>query len=594
MQASSAALETAPALPGMVVDIDRRKEIHNLHFAITQSVRNSYSVWLTTLFITMPAWTKTPAWLWIGWLVAVGLAYAARVKALQPAQDLDTVAAAPEAWSRRLVWWTLGAGAAAATGPIVLYPGLGDISRMFICMLYCCWLAGAMSSLGPRPRLFAAYAVIFTGGVSLGWLRTDSAFVGEILGMLALYAVVVSGFARSFARQINEGVEIRFINERLVQQLTLAREAAEKSSEAKSRFLAVASHDLRQPLHAVTLLNGMLARPQPPERIEEISRQMGRSLVTLERLFGSVLDFSKIEADKIKPEFAWHPLEPLLEQLEHEYAAQAAQKGLTLRVQTLPLALHTDAQLLERVLRNLVENAIKFTERGTIVVAAEQRPHGLALSVTDTGPGIPANLRDDIFQEYYQSTGEKSAAGLGLGLAIVRRLAAMLGLAVSVHDSDPHGARFEIAVGDAARVRPFSQAEAQAQESTRDELDLRGYFVVYVEDDASAREALQLLLADWGCKSVIAPSLQEALQMLQGHGTPDVVLSDFSLREGQTGIEVIEEMRKRYGPVAGAILTGETSAMQRRLAGELEYPVLGKPVTARELRSLLEVFKGIG
>jgi signal transduction histidine kinase/CheY-like chemotaxis protein len=460
-------------------------------------------------------------------------------------------------------------------------------------MPFCCWLAGAMSSLGARPRLFAGYAAIFTVGLSLGWLRTDSAFMVEIMVMLALYTVVVSGFARSFARQINEGVEIRFINERLVQQLTLAREAAEKSSEAKSRFLAVASHDLRQPLHAVTLLNGMLARPQPPDRIEEISRQMGRSLVTLERLFGSVLDFSKIEADKIKPEFAWHPLAPLLEQLALDYAAQAAQKGLTLRVQALPLALYTDAQLLERILRNLVENAIKFTERGTIAVTAQEGPQGLVLSVSDTGPGIPANLRDDIFQEYYQSAGEKSAAGLGLGLAIVKRLATMLGLAVSVHDSAPQGARFEIAA-DAPRVRPFSEAEAQAQESAHEELDLRGYFVVYVEDDASAREALQLLLADWGCKSVIAPSLQEALQMLEGRGTPDVVLSDFSLREGQTGIDVIEEMRKRYGPVAGAILTGETSAMQRRLAGELEYPVLSKPVTARELRSLLEVFKGIG
>ena len=591
MQASSTALDIAPAPPG--IDIDRRKEIHNLHFAISQSVRNSYSVWFITLFITLPAWTKTPVWLWGGWLVAVGLVYAARVKALRPAQELDTVAAAPEAWRQRLAWWTLGAGAAAATGPILFYPALGDIARMFICMLFCCWLAGAMSSLGARPRLFAGYAAIFTGGLSLGWLRTDSAFMVEILVMLALYTVVVSGFARSFARQINEGVEIRFINERLVQQLTLAREAAEKSSEAKSRFLAVASHDLRQPLHAVTLLNGMLARPQPPERIEEISRQMGRSLVTLERLFGSVLDFSKIEADKIKPEFAWHALAPLLEQLGHDYTAQAAQKGLALRVQALPLALYTDAQLLERVLRNLVENAIKFTERGSITVAAEQRPHGLVLSVADTGPGIPANLREDIFQEYYQSAGEKSAAGLGLGLAIVKRLATMLGLAVSVHDSTPHGARFEI-TADATRVRPFSEAEAQAQEGSHEELDLRGYFVVYVEDDASAREALQLLLADWGCKSVIAPSLQEALQMLEGRGTPDVVLSDFSLREGQTGIDVIEEMRRRYGPVAGAILTGETSAMQRRLAGELEYPVLGKPVTARELRSLLEVFKGIG
>ncbi len=591
-QAPHIALDMPPLAPG--ADVDRRKEIHKLHFAINQSVRNSYSVWLITLFISLPVWTRAPVWLCGGWLLAAGLAYAARVKALGPGRDLKVVEAAPEAWSRRLNLWTLGAGAVAATGPALFYPALGDIARMFICMLYCCWLAGAMSSLGARPRLYAGYAVVFTLGLSLGWLRTDSPFLVEILVMLALYTIVLSGFARSFARQVDESVEIRFLNERLVQQLTLAREAAEKSSEAKSRFLAVASHDLRQPLHAVTLLNGMLARPQPAERIGEISRQMGRSLVTLERLFGSVLDFSKIEADKVKPEFAWHPLAPLMEQLGHEYAAHAAQRGLALQVRPLPLALHTDAQLLERILRNLLENAIKFTERGTVTLAAGERPAGgLVLSVTDTGPGIPSNLREDIFQEYYQSAGEKAGAGLGLGLAIVRRLAAMLDLAVTVHDSQPHGARFEIAAS-AARVRPCSDADAQAGDDGQGELDLHGYFVVYVEDDASAREALELLLADWGCRSVIAASLPQALQMLQGQGAPDVVLSDFSLRNGQTGIEVIEEMRRRYGPVAGAILTGEASAMQRRLAGELEYPVLGKPVAARDLRSLLEVFKGIG
>ena len=575
-------------------DVGMRGEIHNLHFTINQAVKNTYSVWLITLFVTVPAWDHVPVWLWSGWVLLVGLAYTARARRLAPGRDLSNVEAAPRMWARRLNAWTLGCAAIAALGPALFYPAVGEIARMYICMLFCCWLAGAMASLGARPGLFALYAVVFTAGLGVGWLRTDSAFLAPILVMLVLYTLVLTGFARSFARQVNESVEIRFLNQQLVEQLTRAREVAEKSSEAKTRFLAVASHDLRQPLHAVTLLNGMLGRSQPAETIREISRQMDRSLMTLERLFSSVLDFSKIEADKVRPEFAWHPLAPLLEQIGQEFAPQAAQKALLVQVRPIPVMLLTDPQLLGRILRNLVENAIKFTERGGVEIAARQRPDGaVVITVSDSGPGIPGNLRNEIFDEYYQAPGDKTSAGLGLGLAIVRRLATLLGLSVTVEDGELHGTRFSVAV-EAAGVRASSAADLTAVDQEPAPLDLRDFLVVYVEDDASSREALGLLMADWGCRSVISDTMEGALDALRDKGVPDVVLSDFTLRDGCTGTQVIEEMRRRYGPVAGAIITGESSAVQIRLAGELEYPVLGKPVKAQDLRALLEVFKGIG
>lgn len=573
---------------------EMRREVHNLHFTINQAVKNTYSVWLIALFVTVPAWGHAQFWLWSGWVLLVGLAYTARARRLGPGRALTEVQADPRSWARRLNGWTLGCSAIAALGPALFYPVVGEIARMYICMLFCCWLAGAMASLGARPGLFALYAVVFTAGLGAGWLRTDSAFLAPVLVMLVLYTLVLSGFARSFARQVNESVEIRFINEQLVEQLTRAREVAEKSSEAKTRFLAVASHDLRQPLHAVTLLNGMLGRPQSAETIREISRQMDRSLVTLERLFSSVLDFSKIDADKVKPDLAWHPLAPMLEQIGQDFAPQAAQKALSLHVQPMPVMLLTDPQLLGRILRNLVENAIKFTERGGVAIAARQRPDGgVVITVTDSGPGIPSNLRNEIFNEYYQAPGDKTSAGLGLGLAIVRRLAALLGMSVTVEDGVTHGTRFAVGV-DAASIRALSDADHSAAQRDPAPLDLHDYLVVYVEDDASSREALGLLMADWGCRCVISDTMDGAFQALAGIGIPDVVLSDFSLRDGCTGTQVIEEMRRRYGPVAGAIITGESAAVQMRLAGELEYPVLGKPVKAKDLRALLEVFKGIG
>jgi signal transduction histidine kinase/CheY-like chemotaxis protein len=589
----SEVLASSLAVPGAAVpDVDARKEVHNLHFTISQSVRNTYSVWFINLFIAIPAWGHVPPWLCVLWVVVVSGAYTLRAYALRPGLAIEVVGEDATGWRRRLNSWTLLCGALAALGPPLFYPTISDILRMYICMLYCCWLAGAMASLGARPRLYAAYAFLFTLGLWVGWLRSDSQTVLPVLVMLFIYALVLSSFARNFARQVDEGVEIRFINDRLIQELTRAREAAEKSSEEKSRFLAVASHDLRQPLHAVTLLNGMLSRPQSAEQVNEISRQMGRSLLTLGRLFNSLLDFSKIEADKVVPHLAWQPLAPLLEQIGQEYASLASQKGLSLTVDTTELSVRTDPQLLERILRNLVDNAIKFTDAGGVALRVSQEPGRLVLSVLDSGPGIPARLREHIFQPYYQQAGGKAQRGLGLGLAIVRGLAERMGLAIRIDDAESGGARFDVvfpteAVGSGRRheERPAASPE---------EVDLRGYFIAYIDDDPSAREALGLLVRDWGCRSVIAASLDEALPLLEGQGTPDVILSDFALAGEVTGLQVIEQMRERYGPVAGAILTGDDSAMRMRLSGELEYPVLSKPVTAGELRAMLEVFKGIG
>lgn len=580
-------------------DMAGRKLAHKLQFTIIQANRNSLPVWLTCIFITYPAWSVAPGWLLVTWVLAVGTTYLARNHLLRAGRNLTTLEQALKPWSRRLLWTTGALGLTVALGPLLIFPHLDDIGRMYITMVLCCWLGAAMSSLGAWPRLFAAYAALFNGGLMLAWWLADSGYLWQILVMLAMQALLMLGFAINFARQFEQSVDIRFANEDMLRQLGAARLAAESASEAKSRFLAVASHDLRQPLHAVILLNGMLARAQPSDRVFEISRHMDASLSALEKLLNSVLDFSKIEADRVQPQWAWHPLEPMFERLAAEYAPQARSRGLKLHISALPLEVHTDMQLLDRIVRNLLDNALKFTERGEIGLEALARPAGLALCVSDSGPGIAANLRDEIFKEYFQAAGEKTASGLGLGLAIVRRLASLLDLQVSVHDAVPQGARFEVAF-DASQVRTKGARSEMGERGSGlaapapYEGDLRGYFVAYVDDDVHSRRALALLLADWGCKSVVTASLSEALVLLEGHGAPDAVLSDYTLAGGHTGVEVIEELRRRYGPLAGAILTGESSQVRERLASELEYPVLGKPVSAAELRGLLDVFKGIG
>lgn len=571
---------------------DVQLDSYNLNFTIIQSIRNTPAIYLVVGFIAVSFWPHCGPVKTIAWTSLVLLTFLLRVRLLRPACNIAEIQKSPDVWRSRYAWSTVGCGALVGLGPALFFPLNDDISRMYQTMVFCCWLAGAMASLGARRNVFIGYTACFVGGVWIGWLRSGSLHVTEISLLLLSFCVIIVGFTRGFSSQVNASIEMRFRNEQLVAQLNAAREAAEQASDAKSRFLAVASHDLRQPLHAVTLLNGLLARPQPPDRVGEISQQMSRALSSLEKLFSSVLDFSKLEVEKIKPVLEWVELQPLMQRLAQEYSQQASAKGLGLHFADMPWAVHADPQLLERIVRNLLDNALKFTQNGSVQIALVQRESGLMLSVCDTGPGIPGNLRGEIFKEYYQANRDSGKAGLGLGLTIVQRLAALLSWSVSVTDNSGGGARFDLLI-------PVSGVRAAAAPGKLNTppvaaLDLTGYFVVMIDDDPFARDAVRLLLTDWGCKTVIAESLGQAMALLAGQPVPDVVLSDFSLGEGQTGLQVMEAMRDKFGPISGAILSGETSVAQLHAEGEIEYPVLQKPVLAKDLRALLEVFKELG
>lgn len=583
---------TIPSLEARSGDAaDRRRDVHNLHFTLNQAVKNTYSVWLLGTFIAASTWRDQVQWLpWI-WVFTVGIAFTTRNRLLAAGRNLAILEADPEHWRRLFNVSTLVCGAVATSGALLLFPPISDTARMYISMIYCGWLAGAMSSLGARPRLYTAYGIVFVSGLAAAWFVVSSEYRYEVLLMLLLFVAITSGFSRSFAAQVNESIEIRYANEQLVESLRSASAAAEESSAAKSRFLAVASHDLRQPLHAVTLLNGLLARPQTAERIAEISRQMGRALATLERLFNSVLDFSKIDTDKVKPEMGWYDLPRLFSVLHTSYASQATEKGVRLTFVDLNVAVRTDIDLLERILRNLIDNALKFTEQGAVTVEALWLEQSLVIRVSDTGRGIAPNLHEEVFKEYYQVGAGTKTSGLGLGLAIVRRLSDLLGLRVELHDAIPQGCQFDIYVA-AAMVRSPADASHEDQGGERTPV-LSGYFVAYVDDDASSRDAMALLLDDWGCRFVMAHTLSELTKRLADGDAPDAILTDFSLENGVTGLDVIQSIRNRFGPVSAAILTGDVSAIELEKLGELEYPVLRKPVPAKELKGLLEVFKNI-
>ena len=588
--ASEAASAQRPLPPAASVGGPDRHEALNLQFTVNQSIRNSASVWVIVVFIAAAAYPVFGVLHVSAWVVMVGGAAALRTRLLRPARELETVLANPPLWARRYAWLTIAMGGAIAIGPLTLFPAASDLLRMYLTLIFCTWAAGSLASVGGRPRVFGMYLGLFVVPVAIGWVISGSDYTTEVLLLLTVFSAIMFNFARNFALQVRQGIDIRLQNDELVARLDQARIAAEEANMAKSRFLAVATHDLRQPLHALTLMNGMLMRARSPEQVAEITRQIGRALGTLERLFTSLLEHSRLETGGTTPNPAWFSGAQLLDRLAGEFGPRAQEKGLRLSIGACEWAIHSDPQLFERILRNLLDNAHKFTTAGAVSVSTRLDDAGLIFAVSDSGPGIAANMHEEVFKEYVQGEGAQRSEGLGLGLAIVRRLTGLLGYTVRVTDNPGGGTIFEVLV-PAASIRRDNALEVE-QDAAQAEIDLRGLRVVYIDDDSHARDAMRVLLQDWGCEVLVAGGIDQALAASAG-AEPQVVISDYALGDSDTGLTAIERFRERHGEVAGALMSGSAAPETLALFETIEVPVLFKPVNAAELRRLLEVFKSI-
>lgn len=562
-----------------------------LHFTVTQLVRNAWTIWVICFFLGFTWWRHALPAVAFGWLAALVLSFMLRAVWLRPACELQTLAADYPRWRRRFLVGTVVTGLVVAAGPVLTFGELPDTGRMYMTMVLCSWLAGAMAVFGPVARDYAVYATLFIGGIVVAWLGTDSLYVTDIVVMLIVYVLVLSGFARRFASLVAEGMSIRHANDQLVAELRQARDSAEDANRAKTRFLAVASHDLRQPLHALMMLNGLLGRAGSVERAKEVSSQMGRSLRVLDHLFTSLLDFSPLDSVRIEPHAGWHACDDLMNQAISPLLAAAQAKGLVLGQASAAVELHTDPDLLVRIVRNLVDNAIKFTTTGAVRVTAElAADQSCTITVADTGRGIPQNLRQEVFKEYFQVAGERNATGLGLGLAIVRRLAEVLGLRVTVADNPGGGTRFCVHV-PASAVRPARKAGPIEPWRASSPAPLAPRTVLCVDDDEDSLQATSALLHAWGLRVINAGSAEQAIALAREHPAVDIVLSDHQLGNGLPGSELIYQLREVLGEIPAALITGDAVAMQAHRAGQIEFPVLAKPVDPAELRRLLEVFQ---
>jgi signal transduction histidine kinase len=380
---------------------------------------------------------------------------------------------------------------------------------------------------------------------------------------------------------------------------TLERKVAQRTQQlelanlAKSRFLAVASHDLRQPLHALRLFVAQLRTPLKPEERARAIERVDAAVSEMSEMFNSLLDISKLDSGVLTPKIVEFPIARLLQKIETTFDQAVREKGLRLRVMRSNAWVRSDALLLERILLNLVSNAIRYTLRGGIVVGCRRRGETLRIEVWDSGPGIPEDQKQNIFREFFQlPTAERDRyGGLGLGLAIVDRLRRLLHHEIELTSTVGRGSRFTIVVPIAAERGTSVEAVRPPHPAA---FVLQGKDILIIDDAPILLEGTGGLLRKWGCSVVTAGSADAALsELAKREHPPDLIISDYHLANGKTGIEAIERINAAFGaPIAAILISGDTAPERLRDAKDKGYILLHKPVDPMQLRTVMhQVFR---
>lgn len=364
------------------------------------------------------------------------------------------------------------------------------------------------------------------------------------------------------------------------------RRQLEHANAYKARFLAAASHDLRQPLHALNMYVGQLTTAGADTPFAGTISGIDAAVGSMNDLLNDLLDMSKLESGQLEPNVSVFPVMGLLERMQSAFDLETRARGLGFRVTKCSAWLRSDPVLLERILLNLVTNAVQNTERGGVVVGCRRRGGGIRIDVCDSGPGIPEDQQKRVFDEFVRidKASAKPGSGLGLGLAIVKRLASLLGHEVQVDSTVGRGTRFSVVVPSA------SPAEASDQQPTSDDFDvIRDRLIVAIDDDPMALRSMRDILIDWGCRVVAVKSESEAIPLLAAmHVPPDVIICDLHLADKRSGLAAVRNIRSKYADFVPAfIISGDTSPERRREAEAMRLRLLNKPLSPMRLRTML-------
>ncbi|WP_343593661.1 hybrid sensor histidine kinase/response regulator [Paracidovorax wautersii] len=558
-------------------------------------------------------WTLMEPWLhpavlvWFAVLLVVDL-YALMARRWTPAVPMADDAR----WARK--YTVLQTLASASTVPacfILTAMNSPEVTTVTTVVIMGGWTRAVQERWAIKPALFG-YGIPMMSGLIIA-LALEGGVTHWLLAALITVNLVLtlrSGVQQN--RRLTESLRLRFENEALAASLQEQIAISERASAEKTRFLAAASHDLRQPMHAVTLFGAALqgALAGHPAR-DNVDRMM-RSVEALGASLDTMLDISRLDAGVVGVEERPVELSGLFSALHQTFAGMAEEKGLQLRLRSRGLWVRSDMQLLYRMLLNLIDNGLKYTQQGGVSVVARQVGQSVQIDVTDTGIGIATEQCGRIFEEFYQvdNPGRDRARGLGIGLSIVQRLAQLLKHPVSLRSRPGRGTRLRIHLPVAEPMDcPVGAALAQTEDDADCMHDLRHPLrqgalalpgrVLLIDDEADIRAAMAELLGSYGIEAVAVPGEAEAAELLEGGttGRPFVVLMcDYRLADGTDGLEAGLRLCERFlTPQSLLLITGETSPERLLRARASGVPILFKPVVpATLLRAIVQVAQGKG
>ncbi|WP_254699694.1 ATP-binding response regulator [Trinickia violacea] len=465
----------------------------------------------------------------------------------------------------------------------------------FICIVLAGMTGGSVASLSSYWPTYFAYALPTVLPFAIRSFAYGNTLF-SVLGFLSLFLLGVNlSFSRNLQRTVLDSVSLRFENIGLIRQLTEEKERAELANRSKSQFLAAASHDLRQPTHALGLYIATLRAIAQAPNIERtalngIAGRLQTALKGMSQLLNVLLDISRLDAGVINAEPRRFPLQQAFDALENDFLEAASSKGLSLKIRSTSVWLETDAALLHNILSNLLSNAVRYTTRGGIRVACRRRGDEVDIQVFDTGIGIAADQHSMIFREFYQvgNAARDREQGLGLGLAIVQRTAVLIGANVRVRSRLGRGSLFSVrlpALPDIPALDNQVDVIDAAPVSSR-----RTRAILVVDDDRDVLASMQTLLRAWGHTVVAASSIEQAVVVATSHGPAlQMVLTDFRLARRVTGVDVIHAVYKAIGrEIPAIIITGDTSADGIDATTSSGFHVVHKPLDPEKMQALID------
>lgn len=564
------------------------------------------SMALGALILCAAMWTQVPpAWM-AAWGALIALNQAWRTALMRAFARVRPGAAAATRWGG---YWAIGstiAGALWGAAAVAMFPEAPAYQALLIVCLFGAVLGGL--------NLTAVFKPSFYGFVlpALVPLIVRVALVGDpvhvfIAGVMSVVLAFVVGFGHRLNDVLTRSLAMRYENVDLIDELKArtraaldARAAAETANRAKSQLLAAASHDLRQPLHALGLYVAALSARACDAELRPLVAHVESTANALELQFGQLIDLSRLDAGALVPERTPVPLAPLFARLHEAFAAQAAARGLSLRIVPTRLAVDSDPSLLARVVGNLVSNAIRYTRTGGVLVGARRCGGRVAIDVVDTGIGIAPSERQRVFEEFYQvqtiGASSRVTRGMGLGLAIVRRFAALLGHDVVLMSEEGVGSRFRVLAPRAEIGAPARHARTRAPGAprairVRDErpigTDFAGRLVAVVDDDETTVDAMRTLFETWGADVAGGDTCGALMENLGSFARyPDLIVADLRLAQNHSGIDAVRRLRDELGyAIPAIIVSGDTGTRADREARAAGLTLLPKPVVGAALHA---------